>query len=42
MPGDMKDIDTKTRIKIPDKTLLVGILVWKNDNFKQLQFMIKT
>lgn len=38
----MKDIDTKSRIKTPDKTLLVDVLVWKNDNSKQLNFMIKT
>lgn len=37
----MKDIYKKSRIKAPDKTSLVDILVRTNDNFKRLQLEIK-
>lgn len=37
----MKDTYKKSRINTPVKTLLVGILVLKNGNFKQLQLKIK-
>lgn len=37
----MKDMYKKSRIKTPEKTPLVDILVRTNDNFKELQLEIK-